>query len=188
VTRGGGAPEVVRAFVALAIGSGLRARIGELMGEIRPRVAGVRFVRPEGIHLTLRFLGPTLPGQIQHLGPRLERVAAACPPSEARVAGLGLFPTRGSPRVLWLGVALPPPVLALQAACEEAVVGVGFPPETRPFRSHLTLGRWRERAPAPELPPADLGPVSLETLVLYRSELRREGALYTPLASFPLGA
>jgi 2'-5' RNA ligase len=68
------------------------------------------------------------------------------------------------------------------------VVGAGFPPETRPFRSHLTLGRWRERAPTPDLPAADLGPLSLETLVLYRSELRREGALYTPLASFPLGA
>lgn len=185
--RGGGAPDLVRAFVALAIGSGLRARIAELMGEIRHRVPAVRFVRPEGIHLTLRFLGPTLPGQIQHLGPRLERVAAACPPTEARVAGLGLFPPRGSPRVLWLGVSLPPPVLALQAACEEAAVLAGFPPESRPFRSHLTLGRWRERVPSPELPPADLGPVSLETLVLYRSELRREGALYAPLASFPLG-
>ncbi|HKC11173.1 MAG TPA: RNA 2',3'-cyclic phosphodiesterase, partial [Vicinamibacteria bacterium] len=159
-----------------------------LVGEIKHRVAGVRFVRPEGIHLTLRFLGPTLPAQIQRLGPRLQRAAAACPPSEARVAGLGVFPPRGRPRVLWLGVSLPPPVLALQTACEEAAVGVGFPPETRPFRSHLTLGRWREGAPSPELPAADLGPVSLETLVLYRSELRREGALYTPLASFPLGA
>ncbi len=188
MTRGGDAPDHVRAFVALVISSGLRARISELVGEIKHRVAGVRFVRPEGIHLTLRFLGPTLPAQIQRLGPRLQRAAAACPPSEARVAGLGVFPPRGRPRVLWLGVSLPPPVLALQAACEEAAVGVGFPPETRPFRSHLTLGRWREAAPSPELPAADLGPVSLETLVLYRSELRREGALYTPLASFPLGA
>jgi 2'-5' RNA ligase len=188
VRRGGDAPDHVRAFVALPIGSGMRARISELVGEIRHRVPGVRLVRPEGIHLTLRFLGPTLPAQIQSLEPRLQTIAAACPPSEAKVAGLGVFPPRGRPRVLWLGVSLPPPVLALQAACEEAVVGAGFPPETRPFRSHLTLGRWRERAPTPDLPAADLGPLSLETLVLYRSELRREGALYTPLASFPLGA
>ncbi|HXB55744.1 MAG TPA: RNA 2',3'-cyclic phosphodiesterase [Vicinamibacteria bacterium] len=186
--RGGDPPDHVRAFVALAIGSGLRARIAELMGEIRHRVPGVRFVRPEGIHLTLRFLGSTLPAQIQQLGPRLQGLAAACPPSEAQISGLGLFPPRGSPRVLWLGVSLAPPVLALQAACEEAAVGVGFPRETRPFRSHLTLGRWRERAPSPELPPADLGKVSLESLVLYRSEVGREGALYTPLASFLLGA
>jgi 2'-5' RNA ligase len=104
------------------------------------------------------------------------------------VAGLGTFPERGSPRVLWLGLAVPDTVLVLQAACERAAVADGFPREDRPFKPHLTLGRWRERDRRPELPEADLGAARVDTLVLFRSELRPQGAVYTPLARFPLGA
>jgi 2'-5' RNA ligase len=98
-----------------------------------------------------------------------------------------MFPQRGSPRVLWLGLDVPPPVVDLQAACERAARAAGFEKEERPFRAHLTLGRWRESTPRPELLPADLGSTRLEALVLFRSDLRPDGAVYTPLARFPLG-
>ena len=116
----------------------------------------------------------------------LERAAAGCPAVDARVASLGTFPDRGSPRVLWLGTEVPDEVLALQEACERAARAAGFEPEPRGFRAHLTLGRWRERAPRPELPAVDLGATRLDTLVLFRSELRRDGAIYTPVLRFPL--
>ena len=177
----------MRAFVAIELDARLREAIGELQALLRPRLGGIRMVRPEGIHLTLRFLGEASPAQIETLRPRLAAAAAACPPCEARVAGLGMFPERGSPRVLWLGLDVPPPVVDLQAACERAARAAGFEREDRPFRAHLTLGRWRERAPRPELPPAELGPTRLETLVLFRSDLRPDGALYTALGRFPLG-
>jgi 2'-5' RNA ligase len=177
----------VRAFVAIELDARLREAMGELQARLRPRLGGIRMVRPDGIHLTLRFLGDTSPAQVEVLRPRLASAAAACPPCEARVAGLGMFPERGSPRVLWLGLDVPPPVVDLQAACERAARAAGFEKEDRPFRAHLTLGRWRERAPRPELPPAELGPTRLETLVLFRSDLRPDGAVYTPLAPFPLG-
>jgi 2'-5' RNA ligase len=98
-----------------------------------------------------------------------------------------MFPERGSPRILWLGLEVPPPILDLQLACERAARTAGFEREERPFRAHLTLGRWRERVPRPDLPTADLGSTRLDTLVLFRSELRSSGAVYTPLARFPLG-
>ena len=177
----------VRAFVALEIEERMHDCIAHLTEGLRGRLPGVRWVRPEGIHLTLRFLGQSSPAQIESLSPRLAAAAGACPPSEAHVSGLGMFPERGNPRVLWLGVALAASVLALQAACEEAAVAAGFPPEPRPFRSHLTLGRWRDRAPRPQIPPADLGPVALATLTVFRSELQRGGVVYTPLARFALG-
>jgi 2'-5' RNA ligase len=104
------------------------------------------------------------------------------------VVGLGLFPERGSPRVLWLGLELPQPMTELQAACEASAVAAGFSRETRPFSPHLTLGRWRDRAARPELPAVELGPVALDTLVLFRSELRPDGAVYTELARFGLGS
>ena len=176
-----------RAFVAIALDALLREAIGELQARLRPRLGGIRLVRPEGIHLTLRFLGDTSPAQLETLRPPLAAAAALCPAAEARVAGLGTFPERGSPRVLWLGLEVPPSLLDLQRACERAAREAGFEREERPFRAHLTLGRWRERAPIPDLPPADLGATRLDTLVLFRSDLGPGGAVYTPLARFRLG-
>jgi len=176
-----------RAFVAIELDAPLRKAIGDLQDGLRPRLGGIRLVRPEGIHLTLRFLGDTSPAQVETLRPRLAEAAALCPPAEARVAGLGTFPERGSPRVLWLGLEAPQPVLDLQLSCERAARAAGFEKEARPFRAHLTLGRWRERVARPDLPSADLGAARLDTLVLFRSDLSPGGAVYTPLAQFPLG-
>lgn len=145
-------------------------------------------MRPEGAHLTLRFLGEASPAAVGDVREALARAASLCPPFDARLRGLGTFPERGSPRILWLGVLVPDAVLLLQAACERAAVAAGFPPEERPFRPHLTLGRWRQREKRPELPAdVDLGLARVVSLVLFRSDLRREGAVYTPLARFPLG-
>ncbi len=175
----------VRAFVAIELDARLREGIGELQARLRPRLGGIRMLRPEGMHLTLRFLGEATPAQVETLRPLLASAAAACTPCEARVAGLGTFPERGSSRVLWLGLDVPPPLLDLQGACERAARTAGFEREERPFRAHLTLGRWRESTPRPDLAPAELGATRLETLALFRSDLRPDGAVYTALARFP---
>ena len=179
--------EAIRTFVALELGPEMRQAIAQLVGRLGPRVSRARWVRPENVHLTLRFLGSSSPEQIEGLQPALAEAARACGPTDAPVAGLGTFPERGRPRLLWLGIALPGPILALQAACEDAAVTAGFPPETRPFRPHLTLARFRERVPRPDLPPADLGAARLETLVLFRSDLRHGGAVYSALHRLALG-
>ncbi len=178
----------LRAFVALELSAPLQQAIAALQARLRPLVPGIRFVRPEGIHLTLRFLGQTSAARLERMHPALAAAAADCPPAVAEVAGLGTFPDRGSPRVLWLGLGVPSSIVELQAACEQAARRLGFGPEDRAFRAHLTLGRWRERTSRPELPPVELGSTGLDTLVLFRSELLRDGAVYTPLARFPLGA
>lgn len=181
----------------------MRARIAALTSELRERAPGVRWVRPEGVHLTLRFLGATTARQVEELRPALARLARECAPAEAHVRDLGVFPGRGRPRVLWLGLLIPEPVLELQAACERAARAAGFPPESRPFRAHLTLGRWRDDepssrrgrtrprpGPAPagtDWPSGDLGPTWLDTLVLFRSHPGPGGSVYTPLASYELG-
>ena len=181
------APDQVRAFIALELDARLREAMNELQARLRPRLGPIHLVRPEGIHLTLRFLGTTTPQQIETMRPLLAAAASVCPPAEVPVAGLGTFPERGSPRVLWLGLEVPPAIHDLQRACERAALKAGFEKENRPFKAHLTLGRWRDRAPHPELPAADLGTTHLETLVLFRSDLRPGGAVYTPLERFALG-
>jgi RNA 2',3'-cyclic 3'-phosphodiesterase len=175
----------VRAFVALELDERLRSAIAALQDRFRA-LAGLRLVRPEGVHLTLRFLGWTTSARLEALAPRLASAARACPPFEATVSGVGTFPERGSPRVLWLGIELPPSVRELQRACERAARDTGFDAEERPFAPHLTLGRFRERVPRPKLAPVGLGTTRIETLVLFRSELRQGGAVYTPLVRFAL--
>jgi 2'-5' RNA ligase len=177
----------VRAFIALELDARLREAIGDLQARLRPRLGAIRLARPEGIHLTLRFLGDASPAQVETLRPLLASAATPCPPADVPVAGLGTFPERGNPRVLWLGLDVPPAVSDLQQACERAARAAGFEREPRPFRAHLTLGRWRGSAPRPDLPPADIGTTRLETLVLFKSDLRPDGVVYTPLARFPLG-
>jgi 2'-5' RNA ligase len=162
--------------------------LDELVAGLRPQVARARWVAPHGIHLTLRFLGWTDAETLQRLEPKLRQAAAECAAGEARVAGLGLFPERGAPRVLWVGIDVPEPIRALQRACESLAVAEGFAPEERAFRPHLTLARFHDRVPRPRLPPVDFGTTPLERLVLFRSELKPGGAVYTPLAVFLLGA
>jgi 2'-5' RNA ligase len=102
--------------------------------------------------------------------------------------GVGTFPERGRPRVLWVGLEMPAEALALQDACERIAVGAGFPPERRAFKPHLTLGRWKDGGRRPLLPAtADLGGGAVHRLVLFRSDLKPSGAVYTALDAFPLG-
>jgi RNA 2',3'-cyclic 3'-phosphodiesterase len=177
----------IRAFLALDLDEDAKRRVIELMDRLKESVAGVRWVRPEGLHLTLRFLGWTDSAVLARIEQAASLAARACAAVEAPLAGLGLFPERGSPRVLWLGVPLPPPLHALQRACEEAARREGKGPEDRAFHPHLTLGRWKDRAPRPALPEVDLGTAQVGQVTLYQSELRPSGAIYTPLRSFTLG-
>jgi RNA 2',3'-cyclic 3'-phosphodiesterase len=188
----------IRAFIAFPVPDDFRARIADRLHDLQPRLAGIRLLRGEDLHFTLRFLGPTTRDQMDALAPRLRSAAAACPRDEAQVGGFDLFPERGAPRVLFLGLSPPAGVATLQAACEKAAVEAGFPPDGRRFRPHLTLGRWRGspdqrgnrglRGPRlrPDLPRVELGALRLEALVLYRSDLGSGGARYTPLLELPL--
>ena len=178
----------LRAFVACELDSALNERLAGLISELRPRLPRLRWVRPEGIHLTLRFLGSSPPDALVRLAPLLRRSAAECPPFDLGLAGLGVFPERGAPRVLWLGLALPSAALELQRRCEESAVEAGFAPEGRSFRPHLTLGRWRERERRPQLPSLEATATRCESVTLFSSELRRDGAVYRAIESFPLGA
>jgi 2'-5' RNA ligase len=179
--------KAIRAFVALPLPDTLRRAVAETIRRLTPSLPDVRFVRDEGAHVTLRFLGGTRADTIAALEAPLRAAALQCPPLDVKVRGLGVFPERGAPRVLWLGLEMPAAAAALQATCEKAAVAAGFEPETRAFHPHLTLGRWRDRARRPALPDADLGSVRVRELVLYRSDLRPSGSVYTPLALFPLG-
>jgi 2'-5' RNA ligase len=178
--------KAIRAFVALPLPDALRAGVADTVRRLQGSLPDVRYVHDQGAHVTLRFLGWTSAETLAAIEGPLRAAAAECPPPTMAVRGLGLFPERGSPRVLWMGLVLPAEVYALQARCEEVAVAAGLAPEARVFHPHLTLGRWRERARRPALPDADLGSAGVDRLVLYRSDLRASGSVHIPLAEFPL--
>lgn len=181
------AGKAIRAFVALPLPDAIRAGVADTIRRLKPLLPDARFVREEGVHITLRFLGWTPAETLARLEEPLRAAAADCPPVEIVVRGLGVFAERGSPRVLWMGLDLPSSVRTLQEACERAAVDAGLAPETRAFHPHLTLARWRGRSRRPALPEVNLGCARVEHLVLYRSELRASGAVHTPLSVIPLG-
>ena len=181
----------IRAFVAVEIGEAARRSAAEVSRLLRSRPGGdeVRWVRPESLHITLRFLGDVEPAVVPKLVACVAEGVRGLECFEARLAGVHGFPSVRRPRVVVLDVAPRESLEALAAAVERGAVAAGLAPESRPFRPHLTLGRVRGRAApdlegAPEPAPA---PFPVREAVLFRSELRRSGARYIPLERMALG-
>ena len=189
-----------RLFVALPLPSTAVDAISELVATVRADAlpAGmhdVRWVRLDGLHLTLRFLGPTLDERIGPTIDAVRRVARAASPIDAVMAGTGTFPAHGRPRTLWIGVPTGDVVIAQVAvATNEELVEAGWPLDDRPVRAHLTLAR-SDGLVAGSLVAGRLAaalgdrsvPCRLDRLVLYESITGGGPARYEPVDSFPLG-
>lgn len=182
----------IRAFFAVDLDGVSRRAASEVARALRAAPGGdrVRWVRPEGLHVTLRFLGNIEPGRIQPLVRAVGGQIAGLRPFRIQLGAAHPFPSGRRPHVMVLEVAPAEPLAELAEAVERGVVEAGFDPEPRPFRAHLTLGRLRGRrfpsttdAVAPEAAVCDV-----EEAVLFRSDLHRSGARYTPLERIPLGS
>ena len=183
----------MRAFLALDLDSEVRGRLVELGRELRPFARRARWVRPEGLHLTLRFFGEVPAEGVESLGATLSEAFAGLPAFALDFRGCGVFPDRGNPRVLCVGVSKPPPALfELQSRAEAVARALGFTPEKRRFEPHLTIARFRE--PEREID-ALLGScrerafraTEIEGAVLFESHLTPAGASYERLRTYPLG-
>jgi 2'-5' RNA ligase len=180
---------MIRTFIAIDLPVLLQASLEELQKELRKTDAPVSWVKPDRIHLTLKFLGDVSPERISDIQAQLATIAARTHPFTLQAAGCGAFPTLQQMRVVWVGLKGDITSLRdLQQRVEEAMVPLDFKPEDRPFKAHLTLGRVKGRQRLRILQEALLARQSFEAedfdvteLVLYKSELRPEGARYTPL-------
>jgi 2'-5' RNA ligase len=180
----------MRLFLAVDLPTVLRERLAVVQEELRRNSPGWRWVRPEGIHLTLRFLGEVDELRETACRPAWRDAVGRFRRFDLSVGDLGRFPARGRPRVLWVGVReeAEPTLPRLAEALEEAARGLGFAPETRPFHPHLTLARAAGRPRFVEPRPVAPGMiVPVDEVVLFRSRLGPGGARYTALDSFPLG-
>ncbi len=191
--------EKMRLFIAIPLPEPVLKRLAEVQHRLKGRVAhrSVRWVRSEGIHLTLKFLGDTTREKVGAIGEALTVVGRNAPGCTVTVEGLGCFPSPRRPRVLWVGVTEPTGRLeALQAAVEEAMTSLGYSPERRGFTPHLTVGRVRRGASRQEMEQigeavqtmavGELATITVDRFELIRSELKPSGAEYTTVETFPL--
>lgn len=178
----------IRAFIAIDLDAAARSEAADLVARLRRPDDGVRWVRAEALHVTLRFLGDIEPGQVSALTRSVADEVAALTPFQMQLGAVHLFPSPRRPRVVALDLEPVESLSELAAAVERGTRAQGFEPEARSFRAHLTLGRLkRGRAPATRGLRAAGVTSAVEEVVLFRSELGRDGAKYTALAHMLLG-
>ncbi|MCJ7511948.1 MAG: RNA 2',3'-cyclic phosphodiesterase [Anaerolineales bacterium] len=190
----------MRLFVALELEPPVRQRLWRTQADLQhgTEPEWVRWVQPDGIHLTLKFLGDVEAVKAEAISTALNEATARHPRCAFTVSGLGAFPNPDRARVIWVGLEDPDgTVAALQAGVESALGKLGFEPETKPFRPHLTLGRVRDgigREPAATLahllktaPALDPLPTTSDKVALIQSQLRPTGAVYRVVSRHVLG-
>ena len=186
-----------RLFVAVPLPERARATVADLVEVVRasePERSHVRWVRMDGLHLTIRFLGPTPSDRVPGIGAALATIAAATSSFDVVLAGGGAFPSAARPRVLWLAVGTgSADLIALAGDVARAMVPLGWPPDERPYQPHLTLARADGVAAGPSTAArlasaaADLAvPFRAAEIVLMESHTGRGAARYESLLTAPL--
>jgi 2'-5' RNA ligase len=194
----------IRIFVAIEIDAVIRERVQRFVESLRGFAPAARWVHPESLHVTLKFIGEQPPEMVEQVKRELAQIRATGLQLEFR--GYGVFPSPQAARAFWIGIEAGPELAQLAATVDEATARLGLPKETHAFRPHLTLARgaggsgsprWRKQdrdnqnfhtlqEKLAAQPSPDFGSMRAEQFVLYRSDLSRDRAHYTPLARFAL--
>jgi len=186
----------VRTFIAVEISPEVRMRTARLISRLQETGANVRWVKPEQMHITLKFLGDVDLRDIPDVCAAVARSTIDVPPFSLRIAGAGAFPNLLHPRTVWLGADQGSDELAeLYARIETALSALGYRAEQRRFRPHLTIGRVRNADRGMEALAEVLtqhadyvaGVVDVDEVVTFSSDLERDGPQHEPLATAELG-
>jgi 2'-5' RNA ligase len=194
----------MRIFIGIDLEDDIREKIARFLEGVRGFAPEARWVRPESLHITLKFIGEQKPEQVEAISDRLRRVESRA--IEIHLGGHGFFPTAKSPRVFWIGIHASSELAELAANIDAAVAELGIPREDRPFSPHLTLARGGSGSGSPKLQKSDrpnskfavlekrlaamgnldFGTLTAREFILYQSQLSPKGSKYTKLQRFPL--
>jgi 2'-5' RNA ligase len=194
----------MRLFIALDIDEKIRERIARFLEGVQPFAPDARWVKPESLHVTLKFIGEQSESALDQMKGALETVRTDA--NEIHFRGYGFFPTPKSARVFWIGMETGPELATLAATIDAQMPGLGIAQETRPFSPHLTLARAPGGSGAPHrhkedkpnrvfqhlqeklaaLPQPDFGSMTPREFFLYQSHLSPKGSTYTKLQRFAL--
>jgi 2'-5' RNA ligase len=185
---------MIRAFLAIRPSDEVLRSLESLQKELAAGGIDARWAAADAIHLTVQFLGDVREPELPEIERGLRDGLRAVQPFDLECRGLGVFPNQKRPRVVWAGLH-GDGLSALAEAVETVLSPLGFPPEERELVPHLTLGRLRSARGTESLvrmvkiaADREFGVSRIDRVVLYRSRLRPDGAVYTPLVQFPLDA
>lgn len=192
----------MRSFVALELPSPVKEAAAQVLRELKRADVDVKWVKPEALHVTLKFLGEVDQDQTPAIVAAMDRACAGRPALELAALGCGAFPGLNRPQVVWLGLEGQVQEMAqLAAAVEQEMAGLGFAPENRPFKAHVTLGRLRRgkgRSSEASARPLALALAGLsawagpafkaDRVVLMKSTLTPHGSIYDPVHVFTLAS
>lgn len=190
---------VIRAFIAINLSQEILERIEQMSLELRSRLEGVpvRWVSADNIHLTLKFLGNVSTTNLEMLKEIMGKVVSNHHECDISVGGIGAFPKPHNPRVIWVGMEVPQELVSLQHNIEIETARLGYSREHRPFSAHLTFGRVSRNASSQDVRAIAeildsykvgfLGATRITSVYLYRSDLKPDGAVYTPIYTATLG-
>jgi len=177
-----------RCFIALELSKEAKEELARIIDFLKDSGSDVKWVSPAGVHLTLKFLGYTDEEKIGRIALSLKEIAAGQKPFDVLLNAIGVFPGWSAARVLWVGVGEgADKVKTLAGEVASRMQKEGFEEETRPFSAHLTLGRIRSGKNKDRLKAlaekVDVRPASshIERIILFKSDLTPQGAVYTPL-------
>jgi len=195
--------DAIRAFIAIELPAAILQQLGEIEARLKPQMPPdcIRWVKPDSIHLTLKFLGQVPSDQIALITSSLKNALTAYHAFGLEVADAGCFPDLHHPRVIWVGVkedGAGHQLQHVQRAVENAISPLGYPTEARDFSPHLTLGRLARDVRTTDLKKVgdvigasqigSLGRWDVVNVALIKSDLRPTGAVYTVLARASLAA
>ena len=185
----------MRTFVAVEASMEVRGNAHRLMERLRRAEAKVKWVAPENVHLTLKFLGDIPDTEISHVCDAVARAVSEVSPFKIDCVGAGAFPESSRPRTVWIGVGEGAEfVKELYMAVDQSLHGLGLPAEGRRFKPHLTIGRVRGGGPATRMLGQRIGEhisfkagqILVDEVVIFSSELGRHGPAYVPLSHIEL--
>ena len=176
----------VRAFLGVPLTAELQEAIRTLQACLTPRIRGIRWIRPENLHLTLHFFGETTQENLEKIKVSMLSVKRCHRPFQVDVIGLGAFPGLRRPRVIWLGLNPQNRLRQLHRECHRALHEAGLVIDSRPYFPHLTIGRAKHRvdeltALGNELGSQLIGHLPIDSMTLYESRLKPAGAEHIPL-------
>ncbi|MEP7135109.1 MAG: RNA 2',3'-cyclic phosphodiesterase [Chloroflexota bacterium] len=186
---------LLRTFIAVEIPPDVQKQIQTATESLRKEAGSslVRWVPMHNMHLTLKFLGDVSPASVDQLTEIIRTEADTCPAFDLQINGLGSFPSLKRPRVLWVGIQAPAELEALYRGIESACARLGYESEGRDFSPHLTLGRVKQDASAvdqqrirralEETKIDSLGTARVNSVHLYKSDLKPSGSVYTQIFS-----
>ena len=189
--------ETIRSFIALELPDDVKETVALIIKRLRPaQHRYVKWVGPDGAHLTIKFLGNIYQSQIPQITGIMKTAAAKVPPLDLKLGGLGMFPNEQRPRVIWVALeGNTEPLATMQREIEQALAPMGFVPENRAFTPHLTLGRVRDNARPEERKEIAVvvkekkidyeSTFTLREISLMKSTLTPTGAIYNRLDSAP---